>query len=59
MVDSCLGSAVFKMHRAIFAADPRDWRSPLDLGMLECLVAEVGIVAAANYGINGRLRAIH
>lgn len=59
MVDSRFGSAVFKMHGSIFAADVRDWRSPLDLGMLECFIAEVGVVAAADYGMNGRLCAIH
>lgn len=59
MINPCFGSAVFEMHGSVCAVYVRDWSAPLDSGMLECFVAEVGVVAAADYGVDGRSRAVN
>ena len=61
IVDVGDGGAVLEMHRfrAVVAGDVRDGWSTLDLRVLECLVAKVDVVFAADDGKYGRLREIN
>lgn len=60
MIDIRYGGPVFEMHGAlaVVAADSRNGRHPLDVGVFEGFIAEVRVVSTPHNGVDGCLSRI-